>query len=81
MTLDPNKYRRGLDGLRTQLVHGIGTVEWKVTEASCVYHIPLLAVALYALRPDVLGERADIRAVADRVTKFYNYQDVTPWKD
>lgn len=82
MTLDPNKYRKALDGIRSQLLRNdTATPQWRCTEASAAYHIPLLAVALYALRPDVVGENAAIRAMVASQIKFYGYNQVEEWVD
>lgn len=81
MRLDPNMYRRALDGLKPQLLKDTRSAEWRITEASASGHVPILAVTLYALRSDVLGPMPELTALATRLIAFYRYQGVLPWAD
>lgn len=78
MKLDPNAYRRTLDALRPQIIL-FGSDPRKLTELAVASHVPLLAVVLYAYR--VLGPNPIMFDRAYQLMEFYQYKEVTPWKD
>ena len=59
MKLNPNIYRRGLEGLRPRIAlaveHGQSLTRL-ASELSAATHIPVLAIIKFLLRADVVGE-------------------------
>lgn len=81
MRLNPNDFRTTLNDVRLELISPRHPPERRCSEISVNTHVPLLAVVLYALRPDVLGEVPRLREMVTTLTKFYRYLDVSPWSD
>ena len=81
MRLNPNDFRTTLDAIGPELKSTRDTPERRCSEAAVNTHVPLLAVVLYALRPEVLGEVPRLRELAATLTKFYRYSVVVPWLD
>ena len=46
------------------------------TEFSCYSHVPLAAVIVYLLRPEVIGETVLLRDQLESVVKFNGYTEV-----
>lgn len=79
MTLDPNRYRYTLDALLPTFLRDRETPHTCCIHIALASEVPLLAVVLYALRPEVLGEIPDLRRLVPVLTDFYHYTDVSPW--
>lgn len=81
MRLDPNRFRKTLNDLRPQLLNPRFDVMKRVGEAAVGSHVPIVAVALFVLRTDVLGELPAIRDLVTRLTEFYRYDEIIAWSD
>jgi len=80
MRINPNAFMVSLRLLRQGLVDAADKRQ-AITAASAASHVPLLAIALYAMRPDVCGAMPDIEDKAEKIRAFYKYDEVDPWDD
>ncbi|MCC7443164.1 MAG: hypothetical protein IT285_16145 [Bdellovibrionales bacterium] len=80
MKLDPNKYLGTLRTFKDRLLSA-DDPRRTATELAVGSHVPALAVVLYAMRDDVLGQRQDLLNAQASLTQFYGYSEVEPWND
>lgn len=82
MRLDPNLYRRTLDSIRAQLLKQAKPDPVRTcSELSVANHLPLLSTLLYAMRAEQLGPLPELVESAERIRRFYGYDEVSPWND
>lgn len=79
MKLDPNNYRTSLDKMKAQLLEHRGRPHFRCVELAVVSGIPVLAVVLYALRPEVLGSISELMVAAVDLQAFYKYDVIEDW--
>lgn len=81
MKLDLNSYRTSLDKMLPQILDHKGRKHDRCSELSAVSGIPVLAMVLYALRPEVLGPSEELEKVALDLKAFYKYDEIKDWKE
>jgi hypothetical protein len=81
MKLDLNSYRTSLDKMLPQILDHKGRRHDRCAELAAVSGIPVLAMVLYALRPEVLGRSEELEKVALDLQAFYKYDEIKDWKE
>ena len=79
MHLDPNKCRVSMDGMRRELMLHKGQPRYRCAEMSALSGVPVLAVVLYAMRPDMMGPLPELAEAARDLTIEGKYTTVEGW--